>query len=309
MDGRARDLPGQTGADSRPLLIPALAFLGGILFADAFPHPAAPAIAIGGVALCAALAWLAHAGADRRAAVAALAAVAFGAGIARLAHERRIDPRDIGRAGEGAAEIEGVIARPPEAFGASGENDGAPPGSWFLLDVERVAGAEGWRDARGTVRVVVGEGTPALRGGDRVRATGWLAAPRGARNPGEFDFAAHLARSGIRRLLRVGRPASVVVEGRGPWPEVARGVLRERIARGLDAAGPRGALYRALLLGDRSALAPDLEQAFVTSGTAHVLAVSGLNLVLVIAMAAGLARLLGAGARGAGLAALAFALG
>src|SRR6185295_13561905 len=54
---------------------------------------------------------------------------------------------------------------------------------------------------------------------------------------------------------------------------------------------PEGGLYRALVLGDRSALDKRLEQAFVTSGTAHVLAVSGLNLVLVIAMAAGLAAL------------------
>ncbi|MEK7469218.1 MAG: DNA internalization-related competence protein ComEC/Rec2 [Planctomycetota bacterium] len=294
----------------RPLVLPAVAFALGVFTADAAPSPVLLPAAAGGALALAVLTVLAHRWGRPRTAVAALVCVAFAAGAGRLGAERRPDPLDISKfAGEGAVvAVEGVVTRAPESFGTSGESDGASPGSWLVLGAESLHAGSFRTRVRGKLRVVVGQGTPSLREGDRVRVSGWLSPPRGARNPGEFDFATHLVRNGIGAMLRVPKADAFEREGKGPWWLSLRGAARARISAGLSAIGPEGGLYRALVLGDRSALDTRLEQAFVTSGTAHVLAVSGLNLVLVIAMAAGLARLCGVSARGAGLAALTVAL-
>ncbi len=291
-------------------MLPAVAFALGVFAADAAPSALLAPAAIAGAGSFAALAVAAHRMGRRRTATAALLGAVFAAGLARLGAARQPDPRDIAAfARHGAvAAVEGVVTRAPESFGAAGATDGAAPGSFLILDAESVESDGQRRSVRGGLRVVVGEGTPALREGDRIRVSGWLSPPRGARNPGEFDFAAHLARNGIGAMLRVPAASDFAEAGKGPWWLRLRGAARARLSAGLSAIGPEGGLYRALVLGDRSALDPRLEKAFVTSGTAHVLAVSGLNLVLVIAMAAGLARLAGLGARGAGLAALTVAL-
>jgi competence protein ComEC len=295
---------------SRPLLAPALAFAAGSVFADAFPHPALLPGCAGAALAFAAAAVLGHARGAPRAAQAALWAVCLLAGTARLAHARRPAADDVAAwgEGEGVAALEGVIDGEPEPFPASGAADGAPPGSWFVLDVERARVGGAWRKASGRVRVTVGDGLPAAGGGDRVRLSGWFESPRGRRNPGGFDFGAHLARHGIRRTLRAARATDVERLGRGPLLATLRGAAVRRLSRAFDAIGPEGGLYRALLLGDRSALTPGLEDAFVRSGTAHVLAVSGLNLVLVVALAAGAARLAGARPRLAGALAIGTAL-
>ncbi|MCC6737682.1 MAG: DUF4131 domain-containing protein, partial [Planctomycetia bacterium] len=210
----------------RPLVPPAVAFALGVSAAGASP-PALATTAAGAVVL-AALAVLAHRLGRRRTAGAAMLGAAFAAGAARLETARRPDPRDVAAfAGEGSvATVEGVVTRAPEAFGAAGETDGAAPGSFLVLAAEVLESAGERREVRGGLRVVAGEGTPALREGDRVRAAGWLSPPRGARNPGEFDFAAHLARPGIRATLRVPRAAEFEAAGKGPWWLRLRGAAR-----------------------------------------------------------------------------------
>jgi competence protein ComEC len=66
---------------------------------------------------------------------------------------------------------------------------------------------------------------------------------------------------------------------RGPRAALER--LRRRVGSRLDppgAADPSGALLRALVTGDRSRLTDGLRRPFVQSGTAHLLAVSGLHI-------------------------------
>jgi len=63
-------------------------------------------------------------------------------------------------------------------------------------------------------------------------------------------------------------------------------------------------VLRALLLGRTDALSPDLQEDFRSSGTVHVLAVSGLHVGFVVLIAMTVARCLGASPRGAMIAAL-----
>lgn len=96
----------------------------------------------------------------------------------------------------------------------------------------------------------------------------------------------------VAALLRASA-APVVLAPPGPG-----GRAVERVRQGLrDAVAPRRpeprALVPALVLGDTSALPPDLEAAFRTTGLTHLTAVSGANLTLLLAFVLLAARWLG----------------
>jgi competence protein ComEC len=124
--------------------------------------------------------------------------------------------------------------------------------------------------------------------GDEVRLTAELRAPPGPRNPGGRDAAARLAASGIALRAVAAGP---VVRTRPPSAAARLERAREGFAEAAVRVLPprEAALVRAIGTGDRGALDPATTLSFARSGLAHVLAVSGLHLVVV---AFGLERLL-----------------
>src|SRR5690606_35557035 len=143
---------------------------------------------------------------------------------------------------------------------------------------------------------------PEVRAGDRVIATGWTARRQGPMNPGD---------SGAGRL---GLPAGALGSLHAPSadlvePLVADDALAQRarrawlrwradaraaLARAMnveDAGGP-GAMLAAIALGQRDYDAP-AEQAIRRVGLAHLMAMSGLHLAILIAGAAVPLRLAG----------------
>lgn len=111
----------------------------------------------------------------------------------------------------------------------------------------------------------------------RVRLLGEAARAEGLRNPGGFDFRAHLGRRGIAGQLHVRE----VLEA-----EPSRNV-RSRLLAGLGAGlpGRRAALLSAIALGDRTELG-ELRDLFQQAGLAHLLALSGLHLSVLAGAAA-----------------------
>ena len=124
--------------------------------------------------------------------------------------------------------------------------------------------------------------------GDRVRMQAQLRAPPGARNPGGRDPAARLGAAGIARQAFATGPA---VRAAAPSPLAPLERARERFAAAAAAALPprEAGLVVAIASGERSGLDPATVASFARSGLAHILAVSGLHLVVV---ALGLERLL-----------------
>lgn len=118
-----------------------------------------------------------------------------------------------------------------------------------------------------------------VRYGDRVRVTGRIT------RPGTFDtfsYADHLARSGIYSLIR---DASVdVLSSRHGSPVMAalidlRRQAADRIARMLPE--PQAGLLTGILLGDERGISPELDEAFALTGAAHIVAISGFNMVII----------------------------
>ncbi len=156
------------------------------------------------------------------------------------------------------------------------------PRTLFLFDVDELVLPETRLAVKGRCRVLVdGDATSHIAWGDRVLLTGRLDVARPPMNPGEFDFATHLKRCGIAAMVFLKHPGAMELQGsHHPWS--ARGLLnsfRQQTALLLAehlSPGNR-ATAEALLLGNRGHLTTDLERDFVSSGTMHLLAISGLH--------------------------------
>ena len=174
----------------------------------------------------------------------------------------------------------------------------------FVLSVRAVHDYKTTRAVSGRLRVMVRDGARGaprperLAFGDEVWLRGRIASPPGATNPGGFDYAAYLARRGIFATLAARRAADVRPTGRvlgAPLSRAAsflRGTVERATARHLDRAD--AALLNGLLLGIRSGLPADLEDAFARTGTVHTLSTSGLHLAVLAAFLTFLVDALGA---------------
>jgi competence protein ComEC len=116
--------------------------------------------------------------------------------------------------------------------------------------------------------------------GDVVTVEGHLRAPKGPTADG-FDERTWLARQGVHELLRAGS-AEVVGRRGGVWGLVDD--VRRNARDGLRAGGGDGeAVADGVLLGGNDGLTPETRDAFRSSGLGHLLAVSGQNVVLLVA--------------------------
>ncbi len=175
----------------------------------------------------------------------------------------------------------------------------------FDLDCHEACVDGQWRSLSGRVRVVEHEargGDPPYGYGYRVVAVGMARLPAGPSNPGQVDGATLLRRRGIDATLSVGQ-GGVMVEGRGGsgglWGTVCalRSSLRAKLRTTLAPDRKSAALLCALVLGDRTEVDDDLEEAFARTGTIHLLAVSGFNVGVVAWVVWLLTALLGVGRR------------
>ena len=130
-----------------------------------------------------------------------------------------------------------------------------------------------------------------VRRGDRVRLRAVLRAPDSRRNPGGRDRRREMSRRGVGARGWLAPPHSVVrLRDAAPQPTsrsptAVLAAVRERAGAKLAARGPGGALLAALALGQRSGLTEAQLAAFRHLGVGHLLAVSGLHLALVAALA------------------------
>jgi competence protein ComEC len=255
--------------DTAPLLPPAAAFTAGIAAAAWLPLPT------WGLLGAAAVLLIAAALASHRHPRAALMLIL--AGVAPLGGLRVVEPslppdHLARRALDGTLSLEGRLVEEPVRW--------APDRTRLLLDVDAVhAGAE---RLRGTGRVqltVYGELALPLGESQRVLVDARLHRPVGFRNPGGFDYPAHLRREGI---LLVGHARADRVTALTPDVPPWRVAVKRWAVAAIGARLPptSAALLAGLLLGERSTLAPASDESFRRAGVYHILAVSGFNVAL-----------------------------
>ncbi len=131
-----------------------------------------------------------------------------------------------------------------------------------------------------------------FRYGDRVTLKGQMYRPTAERNPGEFNARAYYEAQGISYLMRVRGHSNVAILDSTFRGDIFDGLmkyvvlpLRVYILTLIDGTigGEEGELLKGILIGERSGLPFSTRTAFVNSGIAHILAVSGSNVVVVYA--------------------------
>lgn len=274
-------------------LLPVLAAVCLGIFADRHVSPALAAwwaVAASAWAGWLACRWLRS---DRAACVLLLVAASAAAGAWHHLRWSRFAADDIGCFAEAVARpvcVEAVVETGARRAPARAYDPMQiiPSGDRTTLDVraERIRDGATWRPISGRASLAIDGRSDDLRPGDRIRVLAQLAAPRAARNPGEFSRADYLRGNRLRAMLRAEGPRCVTVLARaGPWQprrwlEWVQRRANDGLWRRLD---PRYAgLASGLLLGNREQLEGDQTTAFQTTGMAHLLAVSGMNVAIVV---------------------------
>lgn len=202
------------------------------------------------------------------------------------------------------------LAKPVEVKGRLVTNPlSMPYGIELDLQVGYVSGLRASHAASGKIRLRVLNGwksrLPAaalnLRYGESIQAFALLRRPHNYQNPGSFNYRRWLeAIQDVYWEGTVRTPAQVQrIKGPRPaWLSRMTERARERLEKSIDALFPPwsakgrdGAVLRAVLLGDRSALDSATIENFRQSGLYHLLVVAGLHVGLLALLVGGLLRL------------------
>lgn len=267
-----------------------LAWIAGIVVGNFVPLPLAVCGWLAGIQTLAAL-WLSRR--KPRAGLIVWAAVFLCLGLLRARAAAVIpadDLRNFPWEHYREARVQGVLV--------SGTEERAMP-----FGIKRVATAQvrgvniggRWQKRSGKILLQVYRKDPELRYGDRFEARGRLHHPYDFSDDPAFSYPAYLARRGIHYMLSVknAHPVEPVGSSEGlPFVGMIyswREHLTDIFDRYLSAA--ESGVMRAMLLGDRSALPGHLREIFVRTGTAHILAISGLHVAIVGGVVLGVLRL------------------
>ncbi len=174
--------------------------------------------------------------------------------------------------------LEGRLLRVVEGSGGKATLDVA---ALALGDNTATKPVSGW------VRVTVYAFQPLVQDGDIIRVHGVrLRSPSGFRNPGAFDYGRYLARRGIHATGSISKGERIELVYRPPAGPLTRLSLFKAdlvgyITRGMGE--PEAAITKTMVLGVPAALPPEVNEAFVASGTAHLMSVSGVHVGFIYA--------------------------
>lgn len=253
----------------------AIAFAAGVGGAGWYrPHPIALWVAIGALALVSAT--LLARGREKAAGILLVLTVGV-LGILRGGAEGILPPNHLSRfALTSPVSLEGVLVEEPVRA--------APERARLTLAASQIQEGPERRAVQGLVQVTLYGELPSLTEGQSVAGEFRLHRPVELRNPGGFDYPAHLAREGIVLVGsgRADRLTPLTLEN-PPWPVRIKRWALERIHRQLPPAS--ATLLAGLLLGDRTELPRAADDAFRRAGVYHILAVSGFNVALIASSA------------------------
>ena len=155
----------------------------------------------------------------------------------------------------------------------------------YLSEI-KVGGGEQKVAVRGKILVTVfdGEVLPKISYGDEVILEGKFFRPHNFGKKSNFDYRRYLTRRGIYGALNVrkGVHFEIIAHNKGNFIKQLAIKFKNKIESGFYANLPKSyaAVLSTMLLGDRSSLPKGILEVFVRTGTAHILAISGMNIAI-----------------------------
>jgi len=169
----------------------------------------------------------------------------------------------------GAVTLKGTVATAPDI---------RDTGTRLTVRVNEINTGGKWQTVSGNV-LIFASLYPEYEYGDVLELDGKLETPLSS---GDFDYKGYLAGQGISSVMYYPR---LEVTGHGAgfrplgWIYSARKALAGKIAQVLPE--PQAALAQGIVLGIRAGIPASVNDDFVRTGTAHILAISGQNLSIV----------------------------
>ena len=229
---------------------------------------------------------------------ATVAVVVIGLGGARYAAEQALPAAHVAHRVYASAQDEAAVALTGRVLDRPDERRF---GIRFRMKVDGLIAAPDTTPATGIVQVTLAQSPwrpqttfPALAQGDLVRVQGRLRRLPRRRNPADFDLSSYLRSRGTYATLSVTDTADVALLGHRLTQTErlvvpAQWYVRNQLARLIPTDEAR-AVLEALVLGDRSGLEAETRERFARTGLMHLLAVSGLHVLLVGMVLYGLLR-------------------
>lgn len=168
----------------------------------------------------------------------------------------------------------GTVAEPPRPGRST---------SRLTLSLICVRGQDQWSRVEGKVIVYAKKSSPFpdLSYGDTLMIREGLRPVSGPKNPGQFDYRKYLERNGIYHQSYLTPGSAQVMGPMKKWTvKKLAFMVHRRLAGILQESGleeRERATAQALLLGDKSQIDEETYQAYSSSGTIHILCVSGLH--------------------------------
>ncbi|NQU74131.1 MAG: DNA internalization-related competence protein ComEC/Rec2, partial [Candidatus Omnitrophica bacterium] len=156
----------------------------------------------------------------------------------------------------------------------------------FLLALKAIKTGGDWQPSSGILSVKVFNRMPDLQYGNEIIMEGRLFLPRGATNPGQFDYRKFLERKKIFYDLNAKDRDFVKIIGRGfrnpitVFAYAAKEKIKARIDKFIPAK--EALILKAILLGERQEVDEEIRDTFIKTGTVHILSISGLHVGLLV---------------------------
>lgn len=182
--------------------------------------------------------------------------------------------------------VEATVISEPRFMATSEEDESESGGlqqelrTKLTVRVKQIRDGAQWRPATGITDLIIHAPTKHVRTGDRIRIFGRLVASSRPTNPGQFDFREFYRAQSKLAFLHAYNVESVKVIKPGGWTQ-ARIVskLRQRLNEltWKFVNKSEAPFASAILLGNREQLSRSRKDAFMETGTVHLLAISGLH--------------------------------
>jgi competence protein ComEC len=175
---------------------------------------------------------------------------------------------------QGDVDLEVVVVEPPEARDGS-QNLVVRVASLHPLYIESAGFKPEKISGKVLIQTAPGE---AYAYGDRLRLRAELQTPPEGSG---FDYRAYLRHQGIYSSVQYARLEKIGNNEANPLLQLIY-TVRSQAMKSLEAIFPaqESALLKGILLGDAHALSDELKSAYALTGTAHIYAISGFNMVV-----------------------------
>jgi competence protein ComEC len=158
----------------------------------------------------------------------------------------------------------------------------------MVVNVSYVTHTQTPTPASGTLLVTWRHPDRSVFQGDHIQISARLRRPYGTINPGGFHYGAYLERKGIQAVATVSGPEKVKIIDRASssygvklWNTIDQWRDQIQQAAATTLQDPALGLFLGMVLGEQGFISQDTREAFMDTGTVHIISISGSHLGLI----------------------------